>query len=89
MREASMPEGSGRTPFGIAVGIGVATMVAATATSAALFSPVDVPPRLAVLSIAVGACAATMADTRASLATAGLGYLLFSGFLVNRYGELT
>lgn len=89
MREVSVPEGAGRTPFGIAVGIGATVMVAAAALSAALFPPVDMAARLAVVSVAVGVCAATTADTWASLVTAGLGYLLFCGFLVNRYGELT
>jgi hypothetical protein len=32
---------------------------------------------------------AVVADTRASLVTAGLGYLLFDGFLVNRFGDRT
>jgi hypothetical protein len=32
---------------------------------------------------------AVVADTRVSLVTAGLGYLLFDGFLVNRFGDLT
>jgi hypothetical protein len=39
--------------------------------------------------LAVGGFAALADDVRAGLAAGGLGYLLFDGFLVNRYGELT
>jgi len=39
--------------------------------------------------LAVVAAAAVLTDVRASLTTAGLGYLLFNGFLVNRFGGLS
>ncbi len=78
---------AGRTPFGIHLAVGAAVMVGACIAAAALFP--DVSGRLVVVALAVGAYAGLVDDTRASLAVAGLGYLLFTGFLVNRYGELT
>lgn len=89
MRQVSAPGGMGRTPLGIAVGIGAAVMVVAEQVAAVVFPPADVWARLVVVSIAAGGYAAIVADVRASLVTAGLGYLMFTGFLVNRYGELT
>ena len=88
MRDSRLDDGGG-TPFGIGVGIGAAVMVAATATAAALFPPADVSARLVVVAVAVGAHAVIVADPRANLVTAVLGFLLFDGFLANRYGELT
>lgn len=79
--------GTGRTPFGINLAVGSVAMVAASFAAAVVSS--DVSARLAVMALAVGVCAALFDGTRASLATAGVGYLLFTGFLVNRYGELT
>lgn len=79
--------GTGRTPFGINLAVGSVAMVAASFAAAVVSS--DVSARLAVMALAVCVCAALVDDTRASLATAGLGYLLFTGFLVNRFGELT
>jgi len=78
---------AGRTPFGIRLAVGAVAMVGACTTAAALVS--DVPGRLVVVTVAAGVYAALVDDSRASLAVAGLGYLLFTGFLVNRYGELT
>jgi len=78
-----------RVPFGIAVGTGAVVMVAATAVGAAAFGQGDVAARLVVVAATVGGCAALLGDVQASLITAGLGYLLFDGFLVNRLGELT
>jgi hypothetical protein len=40
-------------------------------------------------SAVAGALSAVVDDWRAALATAGLSCLVFDGFLVNRYGELT
>jgi hypothetical protein len=89
VREMSAPSGVERTPFGVAVGIGAAAMIAAAEVAAVLFPPSDGWARLAVVSIAAGGYAVIAADARASVVTAGLGYLLFTGFLMNRYGELT
>lgn len=80
----------GRVPFGIDVAMGAVVMVTAMMTAAVLFpAAVDVPARLVVVCLAVCGCVVKLADTRASLVTVGLGYLLFTGFLANRYGEVT
>ncbi len=78
---------AGATPFGINLAIGAAVMIGATVAAAAL-AP-EVPTRLVVMSLAVVAVAGLVKDTRASLVVSALGYLLFTGFLVNRYGELS
>lgn len=83
-----MRDAAGHTLFGINVAIGAALMVGSTMVAAVLFSMGEVSARLVVVAIAVGAYAAAVADVRASLATAALGYLLFTGFLVNQYGDL-
>lgn len=86
VREESARDDAGRTPFGINLAGGTVTMIAAV-FAAALLPTVDA--RLAVVGLAVGGYSAMVADTRASLTTAGLGYLLFNGFLVNHLGDLT
>ena len=82
MRTVSAREDS----FGITVGFGALVMVAATVVAAAMFP--EVPARLVVVALAVGAYAAAVEDLWAGLVTAAVGYLLFDGFLVNRHGEL-
>ncbi len=62
-------------------------MVATVFVTAAVGT--DVTASLVVLAIALWAYAAVVRDVRASLATAGLAYLLFDGLLVNGYGELS
>ncbi|MEU7823180.1 DUF4118 domain-containing protein [Catellatospora sp. NPDC049133] len=76
-----------RTPFGVSVGIGAAAMTAATILAATLTA--NETEQLLIVALAVGGYAATVADTRASLVTALLGFGLFNGFIVNRYGELS
>lgn len=88
MRDESAPADAGRTPFGIAVAGGAVAMAAATMLAALLF-PAGAPGGLVLVALAVGWYGAAVADTRASLVTAALGFLLFDGFFANRYGELT
>ena len=76
-----------RTPFGINLADGAGVMVATVFIARAAVT--EVTARVVAVALALGVYAALVDDTRASLATAGLGYLLFNGFLVNRYGELT
>ncbi len=78
---------STRTPFGINLAVGAIAMAVAAGVDAALFSGIAV--QLVVMALAVGVYAALVDDTRAAVVTAGLGLLLFTGFLANRYGELT
>ncbi|MDQ7904382.1 hypothetical protein RB614_43675 [Phytohabitans sp. ZYX-F-186] len=80
---------AGRTPFGIDMAAGAAAMAAATTVAAVLFPRGDTSGRLLVVAVAAGVYAALAAGTRAALATAGLGYLLFNGFLVHRFGDLS
>jgi hypothetical protein len=86
VQEESAPYDAGRTPFGINLAAGAVAMIAA-AFVAILFPEVNA--RLAVVAVVVGGYAAAVADSRASLATAGIGFLIFDGFLLNRLGELT
>lgn len=78
---------AGRTPFGVNLALGAVAMVGVTLLAGVCTtSPVG---RLLLVTAAAGVFAAKVADTRASLLTALIGFLLFDGFLVNRYGELT
>jgi hypothetical protein len=86
VREESARDDAGRTPFGINLAVGVVVMIAA-AFVAVLFPEVNA--RLVMIAVVVGGYAAAVADTRASFATAGMGFLIFDGFLLNRLGELT
>jgi hypothetical protein len=77
---------AGRTPFGIDLATGAVVMVGA-AFAAVVFRDIDA--RLAAVAVAAGGFAAVAAGARASFAVAGIGYLIFNGFLVNRLGDLT
>lgn len=77
------------TPLGINVAIGSLALIGATLVATALFPPDAVTGRLVVTAVAVGGYAVVVEDNRATLIVAGLGYLLFDGFLVNRQGGLT
>lgn len=76
----------GRNPIELAAA--AAATVTATTVAAALFPAAETGARLVVVAIAIGGCAA-LTHVRTALATACLGYLLFTGFLVNTRGELT
>src|SRR5262245_25182986 len=77
--------GTTRLPYGIGLGVGMVALIVACGI-AALFPEPGV--RLAVVAGATAVCAAVLGDARAAFAVGGVGYLLFDGFLVNRYGEL-
>ncbi|MCW6004415.1 hypothetical protein K1W54_07435 [Micromonospora sp. CPCC 205371] len=85
MSEPTTPLDS-RNPLELAAAS--AALITATTVAAALFPAADTSARLVVMAIAVGGCAA-LTRARTALSTAGLGYLLFTGFLVNTQGELT
>lgn len=55
MREGSALIGAGSAPFGIAVGIGAAVVIAAAGVAAVLLGPAEVSGRLVVVSMAVAA----------------------------------
>jgi hydrogenase/urease accessory protein HupE len=82
-------DGGASTPFGFLVAAGSLTVVGATIAAAlALPAPATVP-RVAAVALAVGAFAAGTPNLGASLLTGVLGFLFATGFLVNRFGELT
>jgi hypothetical protein len=78
---------AGHSPLELAGGS--AALVGATLAAAALFPASHQQGRLLLVAVAVGVCAAVLADARTCLAVAGLGYLLFVGFLANSHGELS
>jgi hypothetical protein len=83
----SVDTGAAETPFGIDLAVGAVVMVAAVLGAGALFP--DVPGRLVVVALALAGYTALVGQARAGLATVVVGFLLFNGFLVNRYGELS
>jgi hypothetical protein len=75
-----------KVPFGINLATGALAMVGATIVSALAF-----PERsagLTIMALAVFGYTVLVDDIRAALAVAGIGYLLYDGFLVNRHGDL-
>ncbi|GAB3144525.1 hypothetical protein GCM10027290_23060 [Micromonospora sonneratiae] len=78
-----------RTPIGISLAGGCTTIVVAAIVAATVFPADAVPGRLLVVAVAVGGYAAVVPDVRATIGVAGFAILLFTGFLANRYGELT
>jgi len=77
-----------RTEGGIQLGVGTAAMVV-VAFGAAAFTDHGSVQRLLVMVLAVGLGAALISDWRHSAALGVIGYLMFVGFLVNSYGELS
>jgi hypothetical protein len=63
-------------------------MVAVTMLTAA-FTDQATPQRMLVMAIGVALAVALPTDWRHGLLLAVTGYLLYVGFLVNRFGELT
>jgi len=74
-------------PFELALGTGA--VVAATLAAATMLPPEQALARLIVMAVAVGICAAVLSRAHVAAAVSGLGYLLFTGFLVNSSGQLT
>ena len=80
--------GRARMPFEFGLAAGSLTMIVAALIDSAAFAPDDRGDRLAVMAAAVAVFCA-VAGWRSGLPVAAVGYLLFDGFLANRYGELT
>jgi hypothetical protein len=76
-------------PFGVLVAGGTLVALAATIVAAAVLPPAATDARVAVVALAVGVVAARTANVAASLATGSVAFLLATGFLLNRYGELS
>jgi len=64
-------------------------MVAATAAAESFLAPQQASARLITVVVAAGVCAAVLSRVRTAAVVAGLGYLLFVGFLLDGSGELT
>jgi amino acid transporter len=75
------------TPAGIVIAIGAVTVVAA-AGLAGRFPLSDSGLRLAVMAAALGIYAACCVDLIAVVAVIPLAWLVFDGFLLDRFGEL-
>jgi hypothetical protein len=75
-------------PVGLQVGVGAAGVLAATIVGAMLPAPAAWW-RAAVVAAAVFAFAALRTSAWAVASSAMLGYLLVTGFLINRFGELS
>ena len=80
--------GRGRIPFEFGLAAGSLTVIVAALIDSAAFAPDQKTDRLALMAAAVAVFCA-IAGWRSGLPVALLGYLLFDGFLANRYGELT
>ncbi|WP_203978021.1 hypothetical protein [Planotetraspora silvatica] len=70
------------------VAAGFAVVVGGCLTATAVFPPGEIVGRIAVLAAVLCVFAARTADPLAALATAVMGWLVATGFLVNREGEL-
>jgi hypothetical protein len=75
-------------PTGIAVGVGAVTVVVAATVAALLPASADAV-RLGVMALALGTFAAATVDPPAVAGVTELGWLVFYGFLVNRFSDLT
>jgi hypothetical protein len=85
-RDASAAAGD--MPTGIAVAVGAVTVVVAAIVAA--FLPASAAAaRLGVMAVALGTFAAATVDPPAVAAVTVLGWLVFDGLLVNRFGDLT
>lgn len=80
--------GRGRIPFEFGLAVGSLTMIVAALIDSAAFSPDHTGDRLALMAAAVAVFCA-VAGWRSGLPVAAVGYLIFDGFLANRYGNLT
>lgn len=77
-----------RVPFEFGLAIGALVMVVAALIDSAAFSSGHPTARLVVIALAAALFSAVVADWRSGLPVAVVGYLVFNGFLANRYGEL-
>ncbi|MEJ3746995.1 hypothetical protein WEI85_27395 [Actinomycetes bacterium KLBMP 9797] len=83
-RRCGLPGGHDVGLFGLADGVAVIT--GSVLAAGVLFPAGQVSARLILVAVAVGVCAAVLPDGRMTLVVAGLGFVLFTGFLTNSYG---
>src|SRR5262245_15708404 len=77
-----------RIPFEFGLAAGSLAMVVAALIDSAAFPPDHPGDRLAALAAGI-AVLSVVGRWRSALAVAAVGYLLYDGFLANRYGQLT
>jgi hypothetical protein len=77
-----------RIPFEFGLAAGSVTMIVAALIDSAAFTPDHRGDRLVAMAIAI-ALFSIVGGWQSALPVAAVGYLLFDGFLANRYGELT
>jgi hypothetical protein len=75
------------TPLGFTASFGVLAAVMCLLVPSAVTGP-QVDARLGVLAVGMTAVAATVGAVVPALTAAGIGFVLFDGFVEDRYGEL-
>ncbi len=90
MRSDAVRQRAGRRgiPFEFGLAAGSVAMIVVALIDSAAFAPDQRADRLALMAAAVAVFCA-VAGWPSGLPVAAVGYLLFDGFLANRYGELT
>jgi hypothetical protein len=79
----------GSAPTGITLAVAAAAVVATALLTAAATAPSESVARLAAMAVCVAAVGTLGGDLVAGLATAGIAWTVYIGFLVNRLGVLT
>jgi hypothetical protein len=77
-----------RIPFEFGLAAGSVIMIVAALIDSAAFTPDHAGDRLAAMAAAI-AIFSVVGGWQSALPVAAVGYLLYDGFLANRYGELT
>jgi len=77
-----------RFPFEFGLAVGSVIMIVAALIDSAAFTPDHAGDRLAAMAAAI-AVFSVVGGWQSALPVAAVGYLLYDGFLANRYGELT
>jgi hypothetical protein len=78
----------GACPFGIALAAGFVTAVAGSLLTSLVSAPDEATRRLVELSFIIAGFSATLRNPGAALLTAGMTWMVYLGFLVERAGEL-
>src|SRR5262245_17062154 len=78
----------GRIPFEFGIAAGSVAMIVVALIDSAAFSPHHTGDRLAAMAVAI-VIFSIVGRWQSALPVAAVGYLLYDGFLANRYGELT
>jgi hypothetical protein len=77
-----------RIPFEFGLAAGSVAMIVVALIDSVAFTPDHTGDRLAVIAAAI-AVFSVVGGWQSALPVAAVGYLLYDGFLANRYGELT